>query len=278
MSISKSKIAAYEAILKNRAYEEYELWISNFALNLNDIWNEQSASILSPSGSSDANKHLSSIKRNYDDPIVDEYGSGIKAVFSVVSHPDAVRRARKSGMKIHWMHSLVDYNEGKKSFNYITSIMVRAKNHSNGLPAIQTGANVGTSSWFVGWKILKCNKIALIGINHGWEEDDPWDLILSHTLNNNELPTQPIEIDKSTESFKKLFPKLYNPDLDSYFILDPIFQLYRSALLEFIERSPDWLYTYNATEGGSIFGSRVKNITLKESGHQKGYHLINLNL
>lgn len=322
MSISKSKIAAYEAILKNRAYEEYELWISNFALNLNDIWDEQSASILSLSGSSDADKHaivigkgpsinkknhlkllaqsnfsgsiiccdgklidtlksgvtpdkfpkfyvvtvdpLSSIKRNYDDPIVDKYGSGIKAVFSVVSHPDAVRRARKSGMKIHWMHSLVDYNEGKKSFNYITSVMVRAKNHSNGLPAIQTGANVGTSSWFVGWKILKCNKIALIGINHGWEEDDPWDLILSHTLNNNELPTEPIEIDKSSESFKKLFPKLYNPDLDSYFILDPIFQLYRSALLEFIERSPDWLYTYNATEGGSIFGSRVKNITLKE--------------
>ena len=51
--------------------------------------------------------------------------------------------------------------------------MVRAKNHTNGLPALQTGGNVGTSSWFVSWKILQCNVVALIGINHAWEEDDP---------------------------------------------------------------------------------------------------------
>ena len=46
--------------------------------------------------------------------------------------------------------------------------------------------------------------------------------------------------------------------------MDPIFQLYRNVLLEFIERSPKWLSTYNATEGGSIFGKRVTTITFKE--------------
>ena len=321
MSISKSKIESYEKILKNKAYEEYELWISNFALNLKNIWNEHSAGILN-TNSTDTEKHaivigkgpsinkhkhlkllaesnfsgsiiccdgklidtlnagvtpekfpnfyvvtvdpLRSIKRNYDDPIVQKYGSKIKAIFSVVSHPDAVESARNANMKIHWMHSLVDYNEGKKSFNYITSVMVRSKNHSKGLPAIQTGANVGTSGWFASWKILKCKTVALIGINHGWEADDPWDLILSHTLNNNEMPSESINIDKTTDSFKKLFPKLYNPDLKSYFIIDPIFQLYRSALLEFIERAPKWVSTYNATEGGSIFGKRVKNLKFSE--------------
>ena len=319
MSISNSDKVLYEKILKNKAYEEYELWISNAALNLKNIWDEDSASTLIPTNKSEDGKKFSivigkgpsinkknhlkilsesnfkgaiiccdgklidtlnagvtpekfpdfyvvtvdplqSIKQNYDHPIVKKFGKKIKAIFSIVSHPNAVNCAREAGMKIHWVHSLVDHNEGKKSFNYITSVMVRAKNHSNGLPAIQTGANVGTSSWFVGWKILKCTNIALIGINHGWEPDDPWDLILSHTLINNVLPSEPIKIDKTTESFKKLFPKLYNPDLKSYFILDPIFQLYRNALLEFIERSPKWLTTYNATEGGSIFGNRVSNI------------------
>tara|TARA_Y100000590_G_scaffold303144_1_gene341771 strand:+ start:705 stop:1679 length:975 start_codon:yes stop_codon:yes gene_type:complete len=312
----------YENILKEKAYEEFDLWVSNFALNLKNIWNEFSAGILTNDDSINKKNHaiiigkgpsinkknhlkllansnydgtivccdgklidtlnagvtpdkfpdfyvvtvdpLRSIMRNYDNPIVQKYGSKINAIFSVVSHPDAVQSARNSKMKIHWIHSLVDYNEGKKSFNYITSVMVRTKNHSNGLPAIQTGANVGTSSWFTAWKILKCSKIALIGINHGWEPDDPWDLILSHTLNNNEIPTEPISIDRNTKLFKKLFPKLFNPDLKSYFILDPIFQLYRSALLEFIERSPDWVSTYNATEGGSIFGKRVYNIKLND--------------
>ena len=323
MSISNSKIQSYEKILKNKAYEEYELWISNFALNLENIWNEYSAGVLKHNDDSDdkekhaivigkgpsIKKHnhlnlladsnfkgsiiccdgklidtlksgvtpdkfpnfyvitidpLRSIKRNYDDPIVQKYGEKIKAIFSVVSHPDAVQSARDAKMKIHWMHSLVDYNEGKKSFNYITSVMVRSKNHSKGLPAIQTGANVGTSSWFVGWKILECKKIALIGINHGWEETDSWNVILSHTLNNNELPSEPIIINKTTDSFKKLFPKLYNPDLNQYFIIDPIFQLYRNALLEFIERSPEWVSTYNATEGGSIFGKRVNTIKFRD--------------
>jgi len=316
MSISKSELEYREKILKNKAYEEYELWISNFASNLNNIWNEQSASVLSTNSSVDVDNHAivigrgPSIKKKnhlklladsnfsgsiiccdgklidvlkagitpdkfpnfyvvtvdpainhvafYDDPIVKKYGAGIKGIFSVVSDPNTVERARHSGIKIHWVHSLADLNEGKKSFNYITSIMVRAKNHPKGLPAIQTGANVGTSCWFIGWKILKCNKIALIGINHGWNADDSWDLILKE-LHDHTKP-----LDKSSASFKKLFPKLLNPDLNSYFILDPIFQLYRNVLLEFIERSPEWLMTYNATEGGSIFGNRVTTITLRE--------------
>ena len=54
MSISKSEIEYRENILKNKAYEEYELWISNFASNLSNIWNEQSASILS--GENNTNK------------------------------------------------------------------------------------------------------------------------------------------------------------------------------------------------------------------------------
>jgi len=31
-------------------------------------------------------------------------------------------------------------------------------------------------------------------------------------------------------------------------------------LKEFISRSPDWLKTINATEGGSIFGKRIESV------------------
>lgn len=321
MSIPVSKLECYEEILKKKAYEEYEIWISNFALNLTNIWKEKSASLLIPQHTSSdryglvigkgpsikKREHLRilaesdfsgsiiccdgklidvlkagitpdkfpnffvvtvdplpAIKKHYDHDIVDRYGKMIKGVFSTITHPDAVERARIAGIDVHWVHSLADLHEGKKSFNYITSIMTRSKNHSNGLPAIQTGGNVGTSSWFVGWKILKCNNVALIGINHGWEEDDPWESILFHALNNNDMPIEQIKFDRTTEISKRLFPTIHNPDLKTNCILDPIFQLYRSALLEFIERSPEWVTTYNATEGGSIFGKRVNTITLRD--------------
>ena len=138
--------------------------------------------------------------------------------------------------------------------------MVRAKNHVNGLPAIQTGGNVGTSSWFIGWKILKCSTIALIGINHGWEEDYSWETILSHG-NNYDISKG---IDRSSPAFDKLFKKIYNPDFNCNCILDHLFQFYSMAFKEFISRSPDWLTTINATEGGSIFGEKIQCMKFKE--------------
>lgn len=194
----------------------------------------------------------------YDNKIIDEFGAKIKGFFSTLTNPIAVERARRAGIQIHWYHPLFDYNEGKKSFNQISALMVRTIKHIDGLPAIQTGGNVGTSSWFVAWQILKCKTIGLIGINHGWEEDDPLDMILSHGHNSNLQ-----QVERNSLKFKKLFPTIYNPDFKTNCILDPLFQYYRNALLEFISRSPVLITTINCTEGGSIFGDRIISITFK---------------
>jgi hypothetical protein len=63
----------------------------------------------------------------FDHPLVFKFGSKIKGIFTTIANPTTVEQARKSGIKIHWMHSLFDYDDGKKSFNYISSLMVRAK-------------------------------------------------------------------------------------------------------------------------------------------------------
>lgn len=198
------------------------------------------------------------MKKFFKDEIVHKYGKEINGVFTAVVHPETVANARRAGIKMHWAHALFDYGEGKKSFNNISALMVRAKNHTDGLPAVQTGGNVGTASWFVSWQILKRSTVCLIGINHGWNEDDPWEIITTHGYTS----TSP-EIDKNSVTFKKLFPKIYNPDFNCYCILDPIFQYYSSALRDFIARSPSWVNTINATEGGTIFGERIKCITFE---------------
>jgi hypothetical protein len=198
------------------------------------------------------------IAKYYDDPIVDKYGKQIHGIFSTMVNPQVVKRAKQGGVKIYWLHALFDYHEGKKSFNQIAALMVRAKKNS-GLPAIQTGGNVGTSSWFIAWQILKCSNVALIGINHSWEEEDSWQLITSHGSDSVK-----IQIEKDSPEAKRLFPLVHNPEFDSNCILDPLFQYYSSALKDFIKRSPSWVNTINATEGGCIFGERIRCISFKD--------------
>jgi len=198
------------------------------------------------------------IEKYYNDDIVNLFGKSIKGIFSILTHPSVVNTARKAGLNIHWLHTLFDYNEGKKSFNQISALMIRAHDETHKLPAIQTGGNVGTSAWFVGWKILKCKNICLIGINHGWEEEDSIEKITSHGNVANEL-----KLDPNSEKFKSLFPKKFNPEFKTNYIMDPIFQYYSSTFREFISRV-DNLNTVNATEGGSIFGNKITCMKFSE--------------
>jgi len=325
---SSTAQSTLEKVMEKLHYESFDEWVQNFAINLNQIWNESSARVLDPLQSSTTHNeehsaivigsgpsikkhnHLELIAKSdykgsiicgdgsltsalqagitpdkfpkfyvltidplerqrklYDNDLVNKYGGKINGIFSTVIHPSAVSRAREAGIKIHWVHPLFDYGEGKKSFNQISALMARAKNHKDGLPAIQIGGNVGTAAWFVGWQILRCTVIALVGINHGWEEDDPWEKIISHgrtadpKMYGNDIS---VSVDKSDPSFEKLFRKIYNPEFNCYSIVDPLYQFYSNALKEFIIRSPKWLTTVNATEGGSIFGERIKCMRLRQ--------------
>lgn len=308
-----------EKIMKKVYYDydnavSYKVWVKNFALNLQDIWNEESvkkainentkdmAIVIGRGPSLKNHNHLEKLrdsnfdgiiictdgalittlkagvtpekfpnfyvitvdprtetKKFYDHEIVHQYGNKIKGLFSTVSNPETVKIARDARIKIFWFHSLVDFNEGQKSFNQISALMTRAKKHENGLPGIQTGGNVGTSAWFIGWKILNCKTVVLIGINHGWEDTDSLDTIMTH----NGM-CKKIEIEKDSQTFKKLFPRVYNPDFNCFCILDPIFQYYSEGLKEFIHRSPEWLRTINATEGGCIFGEKIESMKFKD--------------
>lgn len=315
--VDESTIKSIDPIEKSMMkiqYEDFDSWIENFSLNLDNIWNENSsrdllkyhsnqnniAIVIGKGPSIDEHKHLELLSNSnfsgsivccdgklidtlesgvtpekfpnfyvvnidpgshttklFDHPLISKFGSKIKGIFTTIANPDTVEQAREAGIKIYWMHSLFDFDDGIKSFNYISSRMVRSKNHSNGLPAIQTGGNVGTSCWFVSWKILKCTKVVLVGMNHGWNEDTPIDVITKHGVDFA------LSYDKDSTSFERLFPKIYNPELKKYCILDPIFQYYREALLEFISRSPPEIETINATEGGSLFSPRLKCMTFK---------------
>lgn len=193
----------------------------------------------------------------YADPICTKYGKGIKCILSTTATPGVYEEAKKAGMSIFFIHTLFDYNEGKTSFNKIAGIMSRAKHHQRGLPAIQTGANVGTAAWVTGWSILKRATVALIGIDHGYDADIPWEQINYHSTQ------MPKDVDQSSEVFKRAYPTIYNPYFDCYCKQDPTFVYFSNALKEFIQRTTKIVKTINATEGGVIFGEGIECMTFK---------------
>ena len=125
------------------------------------------------------------------------------------------------------------------------------------IPAIQTGANVGTSAWVIAWSILKCNHVGLIGLDLGYDDSTPWDKISFHGY---PIPT---DVDKNSESFKRAYPTIYNPEFDCKCKQDPLFLYYCNALKEFIQKTKNKIKTINATEGGALFGDGIYCTSLK---------------
>lgn len=201
-------------------------------------------------------------KKIYEHEIVKKFGKNIKCILSTTVPPSTYKAVKDAGMEVYWLHTLFDYDKGHSSFNYISGTMTRSKNHEKGLPAIQTGGNVGTSSWVIAWSILKSNIVCLLGLDQGFPEETDLKTISYHKF--------PEEIYKHGNAFEKAFPLIYNPEFDCKCRQDPIFQYYSNALKDFINTASSRVTTYNATEGGALFGKNIHCIKFKEflSNHE----------
>ena len=207
-------------------------------------------------------------KKIYEKEITKKFGKKIKCVLSTTVPTSTYQAARDAGMEVYWLHTLFDYDKGPSSFNYISGIMTKSKNHEKGLPAIQTGGNVGTSSWVIAWSILKSKIVCLLGLDQGYPEDADLETLDYHKF--------PKEILKKGDVFDRAFPLVYNPEFDCKCRQDPIFQYYCNALKEFIDTVSDRVTTYNATEGGALFGknihcTRFKDFLLNHQNYEKEF-------
>ena len=190
----------------------------------------------------------------YDDQIIKKHGSSIKCILTTCASPDTVKICRKNDLDIYWYHPLIDDFRKLESINKIMNIMSKSVLNPKGFPGLQTGGNVGTFSWVFSWAILGKSPTALIGLNLGYLGDTK----IEDTAHYNEL----LKICYSHEDVIKKYKKILNPDLGCEILLDPVFDYYREALLDLVKRTPSWTRTVNATEGGSLFGDGIENMTL----------------
>ena len=166
---------------------------------------------------------------------------------------ETVEICKNYGFNIFWYHPLIDDFRKLESINKIMNMMCKSDKNPDGFPGLQTGGNCGCFSWIFSWAILGCSPIGLIGLNLGVDGDTPiektqhYSQVLNH-FNN----------DKSKVS--KRYRKVFNKEIGTESLLDPVFDFYREAFLDLVVRTPKWARTINATEGGSLFGQRIENM------------------
>lgn len=189
----------------------------------------------------------------YDDPIIKEHNQNIDVILASTCSPKVVEKCEKNDLKVYWCHPLIDDFRKNDSISKIMNIMSKSNKNPKGLPGIQTGGNVGTSCWVFSWAIRGCSPTALIGINLGFLGDTP----IENTPHYHELLE---ESNNDKEMVKKYYKTLYNPDSNCKVIVDPIFDCYREGFCDLVIRTPKWVRTINATEGGSLFGERIESM------------------
>ena len=189
----------------------------------------------------------------YNDKIVKKYGKGISAIMSTCTIHETIKICKNNGLNIFWFHPLIDDFRKQEPINKIMNMMSKSDKNPDGFPVLQTGGNVGCFSWIFSWMILGCSPVGLIGLNIGNNSDTPlektqhYDIILNH-------------FDNDKSKVVKLYRKVFNEDLGTESLLDPVFDSYREAFLDLVVHTPRWTKTINATEGGSLFGKGIKNM------------------
>ena len=195
------------------------------------------------------------ISKYFDDKLLNKNSDKISVVLSTCCSPDVVKNCKKNNLEIFWFHPLIDDFRKTVSINRIMNMMVKSKKNPTGLPGLQTGGNSGSAAWIFSWSVLGKKSVGLIGINFGYNTTSPIEETPHYksllTLNNSD-----------TSKVKKLFKKINNPYFNSETFIDPIFQYYREAFVDLVVRTPKWVNTINATEGGSLFGERIKCMKL----------------
>ena len=189
----------------------------------------------------------------YNDKIVKKHSKGITAIMSTCTIHKTIEICKNYGLNMFWFLPIIDDYRKQGSVSKIMNMMSKSDKNPDGLPGLQIGGNVGCFSWIFSWAILGCSPIGLIGLNMGVDGDTPLEKtqhyipVLDH-FNN----------DKSKVG--KFYRKVFNKDLGTESLLDPLFDFYRTAFLDLVVRTPRWTKTVNATEGGSLFGKRIKNM------------------
>ena len=195
--------------------------------------------------------HSQLIPAFYKHPLVKKNADKIKVVIGTFVSPNLTKLLRKLGLDTYWFSAT-----GERRMILLTV----SEHNPNGLLSLRSTGNTGALSWVFSWSILKCNPTCWIGMDMGYPEgtnleDTPY---YSGILNTPDKTVSALAASPKYEV-------IYNPAFKCYAKVDPVFKGYRTELLRAIENDlPSDIIVYNCTEGGTLFGKKIKCVPFKE--------------
>lgn len=197
------------------------------------------------------------ISKWYDDPILGKYAEKVKICIITSTHPDVLKVLKKHKVDPIWYNPIYDDWRDNESYTRLQRIMTKSKRTPKGIPSMGCLGNAGSAAWVLSQSLLRRNSLALIGINFGYDEDTP--------LESTNYFSGFLQAAHGNYALvKSLYQTVYNPYFKCNAIVDPVFEHYRQAMLDSVKQTPPFVETYNATEGGSLFGSGVHCIRFED--------------
>ena len=175
-------------------------------------------------------------KKNIE--LVNRMGKNQKLIICSTSPQNLVSRVKQAGFDLYWWAPLVDDPEK----DGLTRELIK----STGLPAMNTGGNVGTAAWVFAHSVLKIKNIAVVGMDLGYYKDTPRE----QTQTWHQLKDRP--------DIGELFPEFGFGD----FYTDPTYYWYRQNLLDLVQASGSTLI--NCTGAGTLYGPGIKVMDIEE--------------
>ena len=196
------------------------------------------------------------IKKFYDHPLVEKYSSQIKAVINATTEHGVIEHCKKVGIHIYWFHPMFDDpTRNNESLTRLQKAMATNERHPNGVPAMGCGGNAGTATWTLAHALLRRSPNALVGFDMGYPEGSN----LEHTPYFSALQV----VARPSELISGFYKEVYHPVFKTKAIYDDVFKSYRASLRHAVLRTPPWCETINCTEGGTLWGERIKCMKFK---------------
>jgi hypothetical protein len=163
----------------------------------------------------------------------------MEAVIATSVSQMVTARCLQSGMKLFWWNPIYDDLGNPDS-------LTRRVYNVNKVPCMASGGNVGSAAWVFAHAVLGARKIAVVGMDLGYAPGTP----LESTQYYQEIHS--IFGDNAQDAYINI----HNPHLMETWFTDPTYYWYRETFLE-MARETD-CETWNCTEGGVLFGERVR--------------------
>lgn len=205
------------------------------------------------------------ITKWYDHPLVEKYGAQLKVILMLSVHNSVFQVLRKNRVQIYWVVPLFDNFTKDTSYTKMHRLMTTTEINLKPISAMTAGGCAGNALWAAVADLFKRSPIGLIGYTCGYPEGYNIEKTSYFSTAVEECKKVNVNPASIISSFTKEY---YHPYFKCKAYTDGVFETYRESFLQMQTQTYPWydFYggTWNLTEGGVLFGPKIKCATLEE--------------